>query len=106
MTNQLFAKDIFKGNDQALTLTTKSSVKIDSEHIEGDLQLLFQQLVVANKAFDNVVDMFNFELCCYPPALFDASLMMKEEQKSGFADAKQSKLNELDQGTQPMKYNM
>ena len=39
----------FKRKDQAITLATKASVKVDGESIQVDTQLLFQRLVLAAK---------------------------------------------------------
>ena len=36
---------------------------------------------------DSMENAFVYELCSYPPALFDSSLFLREPQKSQFGDA-------------------
>ena len=74
MEGKTVAERIFKRNDQAVTLDTKSAVKIDGATVQIDPQLLFQWLTVAAKAIDNLEAVFKYERCSYPPALFDSSL--------------------------------
>ena len=71
-----------KRNDQAVTLDTKSAVKIDGATVQIDPRLLFQRLTVAAKAIDNLEAVFKYELCSYPPALFGSSLLLREPQKT------------------------
>ena len=77
----------FKRSDQVVTLDTKSAVKIDGVTVQIDPQLLFQRLTLAAKATNNIEDIFKYELCSYPPALFDSSLLLREPQKSVLANA-------------------
>jgi len=77
----------FKRKLQAITLQTKTSIKIDGEQISVDSQLLFQHLVVAAMAATDSQSLFQYELRSYPPALFDSNLMMREAQKANLADA-------------------
>ena len=85
----------FKRKYQAITLQTKSSIKIDGEQICVDPQLLFQRLVVAAKVAPDSKSLFRYELCSYPPALFDSNMMLREAQKAVLAEAL---WNELDNG--------
>ena len=62
----------FKRSDQVVTLYTKAAVKTDGVTVLIDPQLLFQRLTIATKASDNIEDIFKYELCGYPPALFDS----------------------------------
>ena len=62
----------FKKKEQAITLDTKSVVRIDNETVKVDPQLLFQRLIVAARGVvpeDEHEDTFSFELYTYPPAL-------------------------------------
>ena len=70
-----------------MTLATKSSVKFDGEKIQVDPQLLFQRPIVALKSLDDMEVIFKFELCSYPPVLFDSSLMLFQSHKPALADA-------------------
>ena len=80
----------FKRSNQVIS--TKSSVKIDVEKIQVDPQLLFQRLIIASKSLDDMEAMFQHELCSYPTALFDSSLMLLQPQKPVLADAIWAKL--------------
>ena len=68
----------FKRSDQVVTIDTKSTVKIDGVTVQIDPQLLFQRLTIAAKVSDNIDDIFKYELCSYPPALFDSSLLLRK----------------------------
>lgn len=74
MKGKTVAEYTFKRNNQAVTLDTKSAVKIDGVMVQIDPQLLFQRLTIAAKRTDNLEEVFKYELCSYPPALFDSSL--------------------------------
>ena len=47
----------------------------------------FQKLTLAAKTTDNIRDVFKYELCSYPPALFNTSLLLREPQKPMLANA-------------------
>ena len=49
--------------------------------VQIDPQLLFQRLVIAAKANDNLEYVFKYELCSYPPALFDSAQLLRESHK-------------------------
>ena len=87
MEGKTAAEYSFKRNKQAVTLDTKSAVKIDGIAVQIDPQLLFQRLTIAARATDNLEDVFKYELCSYPPALFDSSLLLREPQKPVLANA-------------------
>ncbi|KAG1667442.1 hypothetical protein GQR58_018429 [Nymphon striatum] len=77
----------FKRSNQAITLASKTSVHIDGEDVQVDPQLLFQRLILASKSSENMQGIFKYELCSYPAALFDSSLMLQQPQKAVLADA-------------------
>ncbi|PFX20787.1 hypothetical protein AWC38_SpisGene14755 [Stylophora pistillata] len=76
----------FKRSAQAVTMASKSSVKIDNDQVQVDPQLLFQRLVIA---CDNshLEALPQYELCTYPTALFDSPFMLRQPQKPALADA-------------------
>ena len=76
----------FKQSAQAVTLASKSSVKIANDQVQVDPQLLFQRLIIA---CDNsqLEELFQYELCTYPTALFDSPFMLRQPQKAALADA-------------------
>ena len=57
--------------DQAVTMDAKSTVNIQNENVQVDPQLLFQRQVTAGIRNDELIDTFVYELCSYPPALFE-----------------------------------
>ncbi|KAG1672542.1 hypothetical protein GQR58_015942 [Nymphon striatum] len=77
----------FKRSNQAITLASKTSVHIDGEDVQVDPQLLFQRLILASKSSENMQGIFKYELCSYPAALSDSSLMLRQPQKAVLADA-------------------
>ncbi|KAG1671837.1 hypothetical protein GQR58_016250 [Nymphon striatum] len=77
----------FKRSNQAITLASKTSVHIDGEDVQVDPQLLFQRLILASKSSENMQGIFKYELCSYPAALFDSSLMLRQPQTTVLADA-------------------
>ena len=92
MTGQSATDYTFKRNAQAVTLVATSAVKIDNDLVQIDPQLLFQRLILACEGPDELAAVFRYELCSYPPALFDPSLMMRQPQKPVLADAIWAKL--------------
>ena len=76
-----------KISDHAITLQSRSSVRVDGELVQVDPELLFQRLFVASNAIDDKKTSFRFELCSYPSALFGDSRMMRAPQKAVPSDA-------------------
>ena len=86
MNGKTPANYFFKKKDQALAV--KSSVKVQDDNLQVDPDLLFHRLAsFAAKLPDSLENAFVYELCSYPPALFDSSLFLREPQKSQFGDA-------------------
>ena len=82
------AKYTFQKKNQVVTLGLKSSsVKIDGDRIQIDPLLLFQRLTTVMQSSDDLELAFKHELCSYPPALFDSSLLLHEADKPAVADA-------------------
>ena len=94
MTDQFVTKYSFKRKEQAVTLASQSSVKVGDKQLHVDPQLLFQRLIVATRSSDDTEDIFAYELCSHPPALFDDSQMLREPQKSVLAEVIWSKVPE------------
>ena len=76
MTGKAAAEYSFTKSNQAITFSAKSSIKVDGEKIQVDPQLLFQHLIIASQSLDDMSAIFKYELCSYPPSLFDSSLML------------------------------
>ena len=64
----------FKRSEQAVTLGARTAVKIGDESVHVDPQVLFQRLVtVSREREDTLTSIFSYELCSFPPALFESS---------------------------------
>ena len=74
-----------KKADQVRTMAKKSCVHIGSDTVEIDPQLLFQHLVTAALNSGELQEVFHYELCSYPAALFDSPTVMSESNKSSLA---------------------
>ena len=72
----------FKRSDQVTAIQSKSSEDVDGQSIHVDPELLFQSLI----AIDDRKASFCFELCSYPSALFDETLMPRAPQKAVLAN--------------------
>ncbi|KAK3705553.1 hypothetical protein QZH41_000251 [Actinostola sp. cb2023] len=92
MTGQFPSEYTFKRSAQVTTLASKSAVRIGNDHVQIDPQLLFQRLILACNSSDDLEALFRYELCSYPTALFDSSLMLRQPQKPVLVDAISSKL--------------
>ena len=75
----------FKRKDQAVTLASKTTVKIGEDRVQVDPQLLFQRLSTAGAS--DLQTALQYELCSYPPALFESADLLLEPQKASLADA-------------------
>ncbi len=73
--------------DQAVTLASRTSVKIKDQWVEVEPKLLFQRLVTAGECDDEFPYLFKFELCSYPPALLESSHLHFQANKFVLADA-------------------
>ncbi|XP_046863526.1 uncharacterized protein LOC124457296 [Xenia sp. Carnegie-2017] len=60
--------------------------KVENDQVHVDPQLLFQRLVFARNTVDDLEEVFQYELCSYPAALFDSPLTLRQPQKSNLAD--------------------
>ncbi|KAK3709221.1 hypothetical protein QZH41_004579 [Actinostola sp. cb2023] len=90
----------FRKKDQAVTLASKTAVTFADGIVQVDPQLLFQRLsvVATGGRFENPQEFFKFEMCSYPPALFDSSLLPRQANKPVLADAMWVKSKEKQTG--------
>ena len=78
----------FKKKDKVVTMNSKVSTKVNGESISVDPQLLFQRLVTAaSDVTENIADIFKYELCNTPTALFEPSGLPRKANKPAIADA-------------------
>ena len=87
MKGQCVMEYMFRRKNQANTMDMKSSIKIDGNTVQIDPQLLFQRLVLAAKATQDLEAVFKYELCSYPLALFESPFLLHEAQKPLLTDA-------------------
>ena len=65
-----------------VTMAHKMSVKVDDGAIHVGPQILSERMIlVAGRVVDNVDDIFRYELCAYPAALFNTSGFLREANK-------------------------
>ena len=77
----------FRKANQAVTLGTRSTVKVKGETVKVDPHLIFQRLIAVGEHWDDLPSLFKCELCTHPLALFDSSSLPLEANKPGLADA-------------------
>ena len=92
MTGKAAAEYSFTKSNQAITFSAKSSIKVDGDKVQVDPQLLFQRRIIASQSLDDMSAIIKYELCSYPPSLFDSLLMLLKPQKPALADAIWAKL--------------
>ena len=83
MTGKPAAEYSFTKSNQAITFSAKSFIKVDGKKIQVDPQLLFHHLIIVSQYLDDMSAIFKYELCSYPPSLFDLSLMLPEAYHLG-----------------------
>ena len=72
----------------AVTMTIKSTVKVDGDAIHVDPKLLFQRLMAApDRLVENQEEIFTYELCSFPSAFFETSGLPREADKPSLANA-------------------
>ena len=77
----------FKRKAQAVTMSTKTTVKVNNDMVQIDPQLLFQRLVaVAQNTVQSLPDVLEYELTSVPSTLFDSSGLPRQAAKSSLAD--------------------
>ena len=79
----------FKKCNQSVTLGTITQVKIQNETFHVDPQLMFQRLATIGRkrADGDPSEIFRYELCSFPPALFESSCLPLQANKPALADA-------------------
>ena len=77
----------FKRKSQAVTLGSQTAVMIEGEAVQVDPQLLFQRLSIVACNGDDAAEAFRYELCIYPPALFESPQLLSQANKASLADA-------------------
>lgn len=87
MTDQKVVEHTFRKKDQAVTMGRIRLVKIRDEVVSVDPLLLFQRLLTAGDRSGELPDIFTYEMCSYPPALFESPDVMRSANKASLADS-------------------
>lgn len=78
----------FRKKDKVVTLASDGNIRIDGEILHIDPALLFQRLSTAAHTSENdMAETLRYELCSYPPALFENSGIMRQPDKPALAKA-------------------
>ena len=77
---------VFKKKNQVITMEKKVEVSLGGVKIDIDPQLLFQRLVTAGVNSGELKEVFQYELCSYPPALFESQHAMLKADKAALAN--------------------
>ena len=86
MVDQNVFEFSFQRKNQATNMQT-TDVVIGEETINIDPQVLFQRLIAIKDHHDYSSELFEYELCGYPPVLFDRYELPREASKPQIADA-------------------
>ena len=73
--------------EEAVTMDTNSTIKIQDEYVHVDPQLLFQRLLTVGTNNGELQNVLDHELCHYPPTLFESVNAIRTTTKSSLADA-------------------
>ena len=87
MEGQTVSEVTLKKKDHAVTMSAKSSVRIDGCPVQIDAQFLFQRLVAAaNNKYENKKEVFWYELRSFPSSLFETTGLLLHHNKAPLAD--------------------
>ncbi|XP_066965689.1 uncharacterized protein [Macrobrachium rosenbergii] len=90
----------FKKKDQAIIMDSKSKMSTDCEGVSIDPRLLFQRLVMVSTQKESLQGAFWYELCVYPPALFEKRNVLLKADKPGLANAIWDKVKSVSEDEQ------
>ena len=82
MENKVVSENIFRKAHQAVTMDAKSGIAIKDDDVTIDPLLLFQRLITSGTRCNELTSLFQYELCAYPPALFDGKSTMLQANKA------------------------
>ena len=78
---------VLRKKDQVKTLGAKKSVKVDGCPVTIDPQLLLQRLITAaNSTYEDIKELFRYELCSFPSSLFESPDFLRQPNKASLAD--------------------
>ena len=82
MDGKLVIDYAFKKNATIKNMGKKVTIKVGNETIQIDPLLFFQRIVTAGMNSGELKTTFTFELCTYPPAMFENVHLMLIAQKA------------------------
>ena len=77
----------FKKKNQVVTMNSHNVIKIRDDSVQIDPLLLFQRLVTAGMHQEMIGEVFTYELCSHPPAIFESKYIPLPADKPVLADA-------------------
>ena len=77
----------FRKKEHIVTMASQNVIKIRDAMIPLDPQLLFQRLVTAGMRQERMGEVFTYELCSYPPSMFENRHSLLPADKSALAEA-------------------
>ena len=81
------AADLVLRKDQVKTLGAKKSVKVYGCPVTIDPQLLLQRFITAaNSTYEDIKELFRYELCSFPSSLFETPDSLRQPNKASLAD--------------------
>lgn len=88
MSGQSVIGYTFRRKLQAITMDAKDSLKVaKDEVVQIDPQLLFQRLIITGTQEGQLKEAFRYELCSYPPSLFETKDVLLTANKPQLAHA-------------------
>ena len=85
MVGQPVLKHSFKRKARVITFESHAAVKVGDDKVQIDPLLLFQRLIISGSQANDLANALNYELCNYPPALFEAKGRLLKAVKSQLA---------------------
>lgn len=87
MVGKMVESYTFKKKHRAITMDSKSKMSIDGDEVSIDPLLLFQRLIMVSTHKESLHEAFGYELCGYPPALFEKRNVLLKANKPALANA-------------------
>ena len=78
-------KHSFKRKARAITFDSHAAVKVGDDEVQIDPLLQFQLLIISGSQANDLANALTYELCKYPPALFEANDRLLKAVKSQLA---------------------
>ena len=70
--------------NQAVTLCSRSTVKVNGEPVNRDPKLIFKIMIPIRDRSEDAIPLFQYELCTYPATLLKSSPLPLQPQRRRF----------------------